>query len=200
MLAPVINGGNIKKEVSVGSSLKYGLDGNGKIGTSTGGKSDDGISERSRSKENRKSFFGSGRGRAAFSEKDEDEDREWVTQSDLAGLANSGSLSASKSGGSLSVSKSGGSMSVDGGRRSSSSQRPVTAKSGLTGEVSRSESLGGESGVGMGNGRDSGNGKDGGGSTRRGMGGSVRKRLSLLKLGKKSSKASVLVDSVAEEE
>jgi hypothetical protein len=30
--------------------------------------------------------------------------------------------------------------------------------------------------------------------------GSVRKRLSMLKLGKKSSKASVLVDSVTEEE
>lgn len=102
---------------------------------------------------------------------EKDEETEWVTQSDLAGIANSGGTS----------------------RRSSSSQRPMTAVSGSTrngnlngngskGNSLRSESLSREGSVGS------------------RVGGSVRKRLSLLKLGKKSSKASVLVDSVVEEE
>ncbi|KAF4617980.1 hypothetical protein G7Y89_g15009 [Cudoniella acicularis] len=109
-------------------------------------------SNRSRSKENRRSFFnggslnGVGRGRdqddksigQAF-----DEEGEWVTQSDLT--TTSGAVSVPS-------------------RRSSSSQRPdVTSSVGS--KV-----------------------------------GSVRKRLSMLKLGKKSSKASVLVGSVAEED
>ncbi len=155
VLAPVINGGNVKKE----SGLAVGR-GRGK---------DDSSSERSRSKENRKSFFSSsgglssiGRGRGReISEKDEE--TEWVTQSDLAGAA-------------------------DSARRSSSSQRPMTGKSGLTKERSRGEA----SQRGDSISRD--------GSMRSTVGGSVRKRLSMLKLGKKSSKASVLVDSVAEED
>jgi len=155
VLAPVINGGNVKKE----SGLAIGR-GRGK---------DDSSSERSRSKENRKSFFSSsgglgsiGRGRGReISEKDEE--MEWVTQSDLAGAA-------------------------DSARRSSSSQRPMTGKSGLTKEGSR----GGTSQRGDSLSRD--------GSMGSRVGGSVRKRFSMLKLGKKSSKASVLVDSVAEED
>ncbi|KUJ13526.1 uncharacterized protein LY89DRAFT_737505 [Mollisia scopiformis] len=135
VLAPVINGGNVKES---GVVVQHR------------GVKDDGSSERSRSKENRKSFFGSGgtlgsigRGRGReLSEKDEEAD--WVTQSDIAG-----------------------------NRRSSSSQRP---KTGGTEGLSRDGSVGSR------------------------VGGSVRKRLSMLKLGKKSSKASVLVGSVAEEE
>ncbi|KAG4411743.1 hypothetical protein IFR04_015132, partial [Cadophora malorum] len=65
-----------------------------------------------------------------------------------------------------------------GGRRSSSSNRPTTAKSG-GGAGSLSLSRDGSVGSKV---------------------GSVRKRLSRLTLGKKSSKASVLVGSVAEED
>jgi hypothetical protein len=71
------------------------------------------------------------------------------------------------------------------GRRSSSSRRtgdlrPQTGKSNGNQSLSRDGSLGSAAGA-------------------KAMG-SVRKRLSMLKLGKKSSKASVLVDSVTEEE
>lgn len=121
------------------------------------GSSEDG-SERSRSKENRKSFFGGGGvgsiGRGRGRELSEQSQSEWVTESDF-GTAGTG-------------------------RRSSSEARPKTGKS--TGEKSS---------------------KEGGLSREGSVGsrvGSVRKRLSRLTLGKKSSKASVLVGSVAEEE
>ncbi|KAI6708771.1 hypothetical protein JHW43_008707 [Diplocarpon mali] len=109
---------------------------------------------RLRTEENRRSFFGStaglgsiGRVRGrAFGQKEEESD--WVTQSDLAGMA----------------------------RRSSSSHRPPTGKSGGGGggPTSRDGSVGSKVG-------------------------SVRKRLSRLALGKKTSRPSVLVGSVAEE-
>ncbi|KAK2627628.1 hypothetical protein QTJ16_003594 [Diplocarpon rosae] len=123
-------------------------------------QSNDSSSTRSRSKsqsrhrneENRRSFFGSttglgsiGRVRgSALGQKEEES--EWVTQSDLASVA----------------------------RRSSSSNRPPTGKSG-GGPTSRDGSVGSKVG-------------------------SVRRRLSRLTLGKKASKASVLVGSVAEED
>ncbi|KAH8687410.1 hypothetical protein BGZ60DRAFT_362811 [Tricladium varicosporioides] len=107
-------------------------------------------SNRSRSKENRKSFFAGGQLNGVGQGRDEkgggqafDEDGEWVTSSDLTNT--SGAVNAPA-------------------RRSSSSQRPDTTSS-VGSKV-----------------------------------GSVRKRLSMLKLGKKSSKASVLVGSVAEED
>jgi dedicator of cytokinesis protein 3 len=116
-------------------------------------------SNRSRSKENRKSFFsgssvtnGTGRGRDRDNTLERvmnqalSEDGEWLTSSDLS--------AASKT-----RSRSGGGDS----RRSTSSQRPDTSSVGS--KV-----------------------------------GSVRKRLSLLKLGKKSSKANVLVSTVTEED
>ncbi len=94
---------------------------------------DDASSTRSRSKENRRSFFG---GNGRVSESGDGGDGDWVTDSGAA---------------------------IESLRRSTSSQRPETA-------------------VSIGN-----------------AVGSVRKRFSMLKLGKKTSKASVLVDSVAEE-
>jgi dedicator of cytokinesis protein 3 len=128
---------------------------NGKKSGRGRGDSEDG-SERSRSKENRKSFFGGsgvgsiGRGRGRELSSD---GGEWVTESDFGN-----------------------------GRRSSSEARPKTGKSGKSGF----------------------DGKSDGGLTREGSVGSrvgsVRKRLSRLTLGKKSSKTSVLVGSVAEEE
>jgi len=134
-------------------------------------------SERSRSKENRKSFFGgsigrgSGRGRTSNSEISamEGEGGEWVTQSDFSV---SGLGTGSRS------------------RGTSSSERPKTrdgkAKKGGRGE----------------RGDDGGREEDG--LSREGSVGSrvgnVRKRLSRLTLGKKSSKGNGLVMSVAEEE
>ncbi|CZR52551.1 related to dock180 protein [Phialocephala subalpina] len=162
VLAPVINGGNVKKQ---DTSSTIATPGRGR------GKDDEVSSERSRSKENRKSFFGGsgtigsiGRGRGRdIGEKDEE--TEWVTQSDIAGAAG-----------------------TTGSRRSSSSNRPMTGKSGggggfgsQKGGSQRGESLSRDGSVGS-------------------RVGSVRKRLSLLKLGKKASKASVLVGSVAEED
>jgi dedicator of cytokinesis protein 3 len=142
VLAPVINGGNATATATRTQRRE----------------SNDTSSERSRSKENRKSFFsagvgsiGRGRGRL-MSEKEEDAD--WVTQSDLAGMKNQ-----NQKNGSL-------------GRRSSSSQRPKTGKSGGREDTN---SVGSRVG-------------------------SVRKRLSMLKLGKKTSKASGLVGSVTEED
>ena len=115
-------------------------------------ESDDG---RERVKEDRRSLFDvngvTGRGRVLLkdSELDEkDEDAGWVTERSQSDL----------------TSASDGGVGKELDRRSSSSQRPVTATS-----------------VGS-------------------RVGSVRKRLSMLRLGKKSSKASVLVSSVAEEE
>ena len=147
VLAPVVNG------------KKDGGRGRGNSATSKDGSQYDGTG----SKENRRSFFSAngvslGRGRASV--KEEEDGREWVTQSDLSTVSSAGA---------------GGGSGV--GRRSSSShQRPTTAKS---------------SGAGTGTGTASSVGS---------RVGSVRKRLSLLKLGKKTSKASVLVDSVTEEE
>lgn len=125
-------------------------------------------SNRSRSKENRKSFFGgsstlsgSGRGRELYSENNghatvNEEGGEWVTSSDLSHVQ-TGTVRSRSNGGS-------GWDGDDGSRRSSSSQRPQETTSSVGSRV-----------------------------------GSVRKRFSMLKLGKKSSKASVLVSSVAEE-
>jgi dedicator of cytokinesis protein 3 len=147
VLAPVVNG------------KKDGGRGRGNSATSKDGSQYDGTG----SKENRRSFFsanGVGLGRGRTSVKEEEDGREWVTQSDLSTVSSGGA---------------GGGSGV--GRRSSSShQRPTTAKS---------------SGAGTGTGTASSVGS---------RVGSVRKRLSLLKLGKKTSKASVLVDSVTEEE
>jgi dedicator of cytokinesis protein 3 len=136
VLAPLVNGNGTHKKQGRGR-----------------GTSEDG-SERSPSKENRKSFFGNvasvgsiGRGRG----REVSEGSEWVTESDFSAT-----------------------------RRSSSEARPKTGKS------------------------EKSSGAGGGGLSREGSVGSrvgsVRKRLSRLTLGKKSSKASVLVGSVAEEE
>ncbi|KAN0112194.1 hypothetical protein V8E51_005145 [Hyaloscypha variabilis] len=137
------------------------VNGNGNRKSGRGrGDSEDG-SERSRSKENRRSFFGGsggvgslgsiGRGRGREI-KGEDEGSEWITQSDLSTA-----------------------------RRSSSEVRPKTGKSGKSaGDLSK-DGLSREGSVGS-------------------RVGSVRKRLSRLTLGKKASKPSVLVGSVAEEE
>jgi len=144
VLAPVVNG------------KKDGGRGRGNSATSKDGSHHDGAG----SKENRRSFFsanGVGLGRGRASVKEEEDGREWGTQSDISAVSSGGA---------------GGGV----GRRSSSShQRPTTAKSSGAGT-----STGAASSVGS-------------------RVGSVRKRLSLLKLGKKTSKASVLVDSVAEE-
>jgi hypothetical protein len=139
---------NVEKEAVLAPLVNGKKSGRGR------GNSEDG-SERSRSKENRKSFFGGGGvgsiGRGRGRELGGD-GGEWVTESDF------------------------------GTRRSSSEARPKTGKSGKSGVDGKSE----------------------GGLTREGSVGSrvgsVRKRLSRLTLGKKSSKASVLVASVAEEE
>jgi dedicator of cytokinesis protein 3 len=147
-----------KEEREANEAVLVNGNGNGNRKSGRGrGNSEDG-SERSRSKENRKSFFsgggvgsiGRGRGRELS------EQSEWVTESDF-GTA----------------------------RRSLSEQRPKTSggKSGKSGRGERGEA---------------------GGLSREGSVGSrvgsVRKRLSRLTLGKKTSKASVLVGSVAEEE
>jgi hypothetical protein len=137
------------------------VNGNGNRKSGRGrGDSEDG-SERSRSKENRRSFFGGsggvgslgsiGRGRGREI-KGEDEGSEWVTQSDLSTA-----------------------------RRSSSEVRPKTGKSEKSAGNLSKDGLSREGSVGS-------------------RVGSVRKRLSRLTLGKKASKASVLVGSVAEEE
>jgi hypothetical protein len=132
---------------------------NGRKGGRGRGAGDEEERQREASKENRKSFFGSGsigRGRGReISEKGDEV--EWVTSSELTSA---------------------------GGRRSSSEQRPKTGKSGSvsgSGEALSREGLSREGSVGS-------------------RVGSVRKRLSRLTLGKKSSKASVLVGSLVEEE
>jgi hypothetical protein len=152
VLAPVINGGGKKEK-----------DGRGR-GDSSASKDD---SQLEGAKENRRSFFsanggGLGRGRTR--------EEEWVTQSDLSAASTSGVTGFGVGGG--------GGSGVN--RRSSSSQRPTTAKSSAAGTV-----------TGTGSGTASSVGS---------RVGSVRKRLSMLKLGKKTSKASVLVGSVTEEE
>jgi dedicator of cytokinesis protein 3 len=143
----------LKEEQEAKEAVLVNGNGNRKSGRGRG-NSEDG-SERSRSKENRKSFFSSGgvgsigRGRG----RELSEQTEWATESDFGAV-----------------------------RRSSSEQRPKTS--------------GGKSGK-------SGKGEAGGLSREGSVGsrvGSVRKRLSRLTLGKKSSKASVLVGSLAEEE
>jgi dedicator of cytokinesis protein 3 len=141
--------------------LTNGISNLSKVSTSNGSIPDGSLaSNRSRSKENRKSFFGgssvvtngTGRGRerdtyANGMNNGVSEDGEWITSSDLT-ASNTNTRSGSVGGES---------------RRSTSSQRPDVSSVGS--KV-----------------------------------GSVRKRLSLLKLGKKSSKANVLVGTVTEED
>jgi dedicator of cytokinesis protein 3 len=175
VLAPVVNGNAVK---SISGSIKKKTNGVKNIQGTKKAKSGNGEeeSERSRSKENRKSFFssgdlgsiGRGRGRdAKMSEKEEES--EWITQSDLSSAVGGGK---------------GGADAYYSGRRSSSSARPKTGGS----QAQSTLSLKRDGSVGRGE------------SASTSAMGSVRKRFSMLKLGKKSSKASVLVDSVAEED
>ncbi|CAG8983084.1 hypothetical protein HYALB_00006112 [Hymenoscyphus albidus] len=148
-----------------GTPLPNGVGISTNIFAGTATSLDETTSNHSRSKENRKSFFGgsknvngSGRGREKYSNGHAplDEENEWVTSSDVSQVPTEAAKSRSNGGS--------GWDGEDGPRRSSSSQRPQDTTSSTPSKV-----------------------------------GSVRKRFSMLKLGKKSSKSSGLVSSVAEE-
>ncbi|CZT04295.1 related to dock180 protein [Rhynchosporium agropyri] len=136
-------------------------------------------------KENRRSFFGGssglssiGRGRGRNGNEKEEEN-EWITQSDLASqyeLGISGLNLNANANTYTNGNSNGGEIheAESKGRRSTSSSRPMTGKS--AGEGLRRE-----------------------GSVGRKVG-NVRKRLSRLTLGKKSSKQTLMVGSVAEED
>jgi dedicator of cytokinesis protein 3 len=179
ILTPVLNVNGVKSITGSVSKKDTDLKGRkrGKSGSSEAG------SERSRSKENRLSFFSGGslayigRGRGSNGDflDEKAEEIEWITQSDLAGSG----------GGYRTNGNTNGTVEANsfGGRRSTSSARPKTGGS-------QSQSISRDGSVGK-----AGSTEGGGGGL-----GSVRKRFSMLKLGKKSSKASVLVDSVTEED
>lgn len=180
VLAPVVNGNGQVKSVS-GSVKKKGSVAEGRKRGKSGASETESISKEN-ANANRLSFFsggnlttlgsiGRGRGRDTTN-------YHFSEKNEESEWITQSDL-ASQAGGVRN-----GVMEVGyGGRRSSSSARPKTSGS-KTGSMSREGSVGRES--------------TGGVSV--GTMGSVRKRFSMLKLGKKSSKASVLVDSVAEED